>query len=274
MTPPDSSRAASAPCHEAGLPMRMAVATVSGCSTGGAAHDGSRSLGLEPEHPRPASRRRHARVGVANEASPAGGDVAGVADRQGNGIGRLAQRIDDLEGNGLLAGDAVGVDRVDDRRHAVVAEPAHGGQRLVEVAVDHDQPGAGRNRLRQLAAGNLAGRQDDVAWQTRPRRRRRPRRRSCCRSRRRPQRRRLGSAARLTARTMPRSLKLPVGFVPSNFRKRRSRPSSSPSRRAWIRGVSPSPSVIGKRLVRIRQQRPIALEQGGGDDMTTSIEEA
>ena len=34
ITPPDSSRAASAPDHEAGLPIRMAVATVSGSSTG------------------------------------------------------------------------------------------------------------------------------------------------------------------------------------------------------------------------------------------------
>ena len=33
MSPPDSSRAASACCHEAGLPIRMAVAIVCGDST-------------------------------------------------------------------------------------------------------------------------------------------------------------------------------------------------------------------------------------------------
>ena len=34
MPPPDSLAAAVAPYHEAGLPMRIAVAIVSGCSTG------------------------------------------------------------------------------------------------------------------------------------------------------------------------------------------------------------------------------------------------
>ena len=53
------------------------------------------------------------------------------------------------------------------------------------------------------------------------------------------------ASARLTASTMPRSLKLPVGLVPSNLRCRLVSPSSSPRRRARTSGVNPSPRVSG-----------------------------
>ena len=42
-----------------------------------------------------------------------------------------------------------------------------------------------------------------------------------------------------TASVMPRSLKLPVGFIPSNLRCV-STPRRSDSRGAWISGVEPS----------------------------------
>ena len=49
------------------------------------------------------------------------------------------------------------------------------------------------------------------------------------------------SMALTMAMAMPRSLKLPVGFAPSNLKKRRSPPSSSEGRfLASIRGVFPS----------------------------------
>ena len=48
--------------------------------------------------------------------------------------------------------------------------------------------------------------------------------------------------ARETATVMPRSLKLPVGFVPSNLRWT-SAPTRSESRGEWISGVEPSLSV-------------------------------
>ena len=47
-----------------------------------------------------------------SEAGPRGGDIARVADRQGDRLGGLAQRIHDLEGQGLLAGTSRVVERI------------------------------------------------------------------------------------------------------------------------------------------------------------------
>jgi len=60
MAPPDSDAAAVAEYHEAGLPMRMAVATVSGCSTGW-----PRTIGAAPAAWKPSIRGRR----VARPAS-------------------------------------------------------------------------------------------------------------------------------------------------------------------------------------------------------------
>src|SRR5262249_1034478 len=51
------------------------------------------------------------------------------------------------------------------------------------------------------------------------------------------------SLALATAMTMPRSLKEPVGFIPSNLSQSSSHPSARASDGAAISGVSPSPSV-------------------------------
>ena len=58
--------------------------------------------------------------------------------------------------------------------------------------------------------------------------------------------------ARETATVIPRSLKLPVGFAPSNLRYTCA-PTRSESRGEWIKGVDPSlrvttgsPSSIGR----------------------------
>ncbi len=62
------------------------------------------------------------------------------------------------------------------------------------------------------------------------------------------------SIALATASTMPRSLKEPVGFMPSYLKKRRARPSAGPMLREGTSGVEPSLrstigvfSVIGRR---------------------------
>ena len=51
--------------------------------------------------------------------------------------------------------------------------------------------------------------------------------------------------ARVTAADWPRALNEFVGFNDSSLTYRRSSPIVAPSRRAWINGVNPSPSVMG-----------------------------
>ena len=64
-----------------------------------------------------------------------------------------------------------------------------------------------------------------------------------------------------TASVMPRSLKLPVGFMPSNLRWV-SMPIRSDRRGAWISGVEPSISdTIGMSALE-RQPVAVALDQG------------
>ena len=77
--------------------------------------------------------------------------------------GRPPEVVADLERRGLLAVDAERVDRVDERDRMVVllGERADDAERRVEVAVDRDDPGAGDDRLEELARRDLAARQDD-----------------------------------------------------------------------------------------------------------------
>ena len=121
MAPPDSSRAAIACCHEAGLPMRIAVAMVEGRGHDLAPHDGRASGGLEAEHSRPgaAGARLGRQLGVA---PPVRGDVAGVADRKAVHRRRPAERVADLEGGRLLTLDPVRIDAVDQRDGVVLGK--------------------------------------------------------------------------------------------------------------------------------------------------------
>ena len=82
----------------------------------GAVDQRRRALGLEAVE----DRRRAELL----EAAPVGGDVAGVADRDRQRPGRLAELLDDLEGGRLLALDPVGVDRVDELDRVLLGELA------------------------------------------------------------------------------------------------------------------------------------------------------
>ena len=66
------------------------------------------------------------------------------------------QLLEQLEDDRLLPLEAERVDRVDEVDVVAVGQLAQQGQRLVEVALDLDDPRAVGDRLRQLAAGDLA----------------------------------------------------------------------------------------------------------------------
>ena len=71
-------------------------------------------------------------------------------------VGRVAERVDDLERRRLLALDAVRVDRVDDRDRRPLAQLAHECRGVVEVAADLQHRGAVDERLGQLAERDVA----------------------------------------------------------------------------------------------------------------------
>ena len=77
----------------------------------------------------------------------------------------LVQRLDQLEGGGLLALQAQRVDRVDQRDRVAAGELAHELERLVEVAAQGDDARAVHERLGELAGGDLALRHDHRAAQ-------------------------------------------------------------------------------------------------------------
>ena len=155
--PPDASRASIASVHDAGSPIRIAVAIGLGVVDADAADERRRAGRLEAPHPRASPSTRPAAAYVA-EPGPVGADVAGVADRDGQDVRRPAEVVADLERGGLLALEAERVDRVDEGHRVVVllGERADDRERLVEVAVDGDDPGAGHQRLEQLARRDLA----------------------------------------------------------------------------------------------------------------------
>ena len=118
--------------------------------------------GLEAEHHRP--RLDEARVAVRVEGLPVRSDVAGVADRECYGVRCPAEVVDDLERGGLLAGDAMWIDAVDEDRprgSTVLRQAAHEPQRVVEAALDRDDTSPAEERLHELSAGDAPGREDD-----------------------------------------------------------------------------------------------------------------
>jgi hypothetical protein len=149
--------------HEAGLPIRIAVAIVSGSSTGW-----PRTIGAAPAAWKPhirgvrrhgAKPRREPRAvsrGILLVALPVGGDVAGVADRQAVDVRGVAEGVDDLEGRRLLPLDAGGVDRVDQLDRVGLGELASHGETVVEVARHLQQRGPVGDRLAELAHRDLA----------------------------------------------------------------------------------------------------------------------
>ena len=119
-----------------------------------AAHDRRRARGLEAEHPR--HPRGVARRDVLAVAARVRGVVARVADRDEVEVGRVAEHLDDLERRGLLALDAVVVDRVHEVHRVVRGEVARDVEAVVEVALHLQQLGVVRDGLAELAHRDLA----------------------------------------------------------------------------------------------------------------------
>ena len=107
MPPPDSLAAAVAPYHEAGLPIRIAVATVWGFFDDVPLDDGRGTGGLKPEHARQLG--GHTAMAVFAVPLPVRGDVARVTHRDAVHVGGIAERIDDFECARLLPVDAIRV---------------------------------------------------------------------------------------------------------------------------------------------------------------------
>ena len=117
-------------------------------------NDRGRPLGLGADHARQA--RGATRGVVLAKTLPVRGDVAGVADRQEQIVGGVAEGVDDLKGRGLLALQPVRVDRVHQGDGVPAGQVAHGLQRGVEAAFERDHLGAVHKRLRELVHGDLA----------------------------------------------------------------------------------------------------------------------
>ena len=105
-------------------------------------------------------------LAVLAVSHPVGGDVARVADRQRQDVRRPAEVVTDLEGRGLLALQAVRVERVHEGDGVVplLRQVEHQLQRPVEVPVHRDHLGTGDQRLhdtlhpdpRRARAANLS----------------------------------------------------------------------------------------------------------------------
>ena len=147
--PPDSDAAAVAPYQEAGLPMRIAVAMVSGFSTGMAEHNGSCAGGLETEHPRQVAQPPG--ILVLPVPLPVRNDVAGVAHRHAMYVGGITQNVDHLERTSFLALNSIGVYGVHHRHRLCFRQLTHERQRAVEISPYLHDFCAVHERLGQLA---------------------------------------------------------------------------------------------------------------------------
>src|SRR2546428_595152 len=116
---------------------------------------------LKTPHPRTAF--RHSRLRRLTKALPVRGDIAGVADRDAERVGRIPERLADLERGRFLALDAVRVDAIHERRHPVGRELPRDAKGIVERALQRQHARAEDLSLHELTQGDLAlGQQHDT----------------------------------------------------------------------------------------------------------------
>ncbi len=134
-------------------------------------HDWRCARRLAAKHSREAT--RPARSEVLTKTAPVRGDVAGIAHREREHVGRVAECLDDLERSRLLAVDAIRVHAVDERHGMALAELAHESQRDVEAGVDAHDRRTVHPRLEQFARRDASTRHDNNGTQAEPSRVRR-----------------------------------------------------------------------------------------------------
>src|SRR3954466_13530718 len=173
--PPSELRAASsARPHEAGLPMRIAVAMVWGSVTGCPVTNGAAPAGWKPNscggsgttpgagspgglEPKQVGRLgEHPVGGVLGVAEPVARYVAGVTHRHAMDVGRTLEEVADLERGGLLPLETERVDAVDEGDGKAFRKISRELERCVEVAFNLDHPRAVDERRRHLPHRDLA----------------------------------------------------------------------------------------------------------------------
>ncbi len=141
--PREAVIASIASSQRAGLPIRIALAIVSGLAIGCPSTSGAAPAAWKPNSRGATSSSPNPRhQAVTLPALPTGMQSAS---------GRAAEVLDDLERRRLLTLEPEGVDRVDERDRVLVAELAHERERLVEVAAQRDDARAVHERLGELA---------------------------------------------------------------------------------------------------------------------------
>jgi len=95
------------------------------------------------------------------EPHPVGGDIACIAHRDAEPVRGISESIDDFEGCGFLALQAIGIDRVDQGDGIFFSRLTDDVQGAVEVAADRQNLGAIHQGLGQLSLGDVAVRNQD-----------------------------------------------------------------------------------------------------------------
>src|SRR4030095_14365015 len=125
--------------------------------------DGRGARGLEADHL--LKLLGEARAVVLAVAAAVGRDIAGVPHGDQVIVRRAPELVYHLEGPRLLAFETEGVEAVHQGDGVTLRDLGDDGQRLVEVAVDHEHGRSVYRRLRELADGHRAlGHHDEGAY--------------------------------------------------------------------------------------------------------------
>ncbi len=98
-----------------------------------------------------------------------GGNIASIPHREGVIVRGVPQGLDDLEGRGLLALQAVGIDGIDQGNGGVGCHLLDDLHTRIKISADLQDHGAVHHGLGELTQGNLSLRDDHKGPHPRPR---------------------------------------------------------------------------------------------------------